>query len=67
MEDSPRVARLKRGDWSFGHDGKHFGVGTETCPSGLHHHCDDFCRRPTKEELRLAGIDPAEFKIRSRA
>ncbi len=63
----PRVvARLRSGDWSFGHDGQHHGIGTPDCPRELHHHHDEFCTRPTLAELRAAGIDPATFKARSR-
>lgn len=68
MADNPRVARLKNGDWSFGHDGMHQGsMGKKDCPREWHHHHDDFCRLPTLGELREAGIDPNDFKVRSRA
>lgn len=66
MADTPRVARLKSGDYSFGHSGTHHGVGTEDCPRDRHHHHDDFCRMPTPLELQEAGVDPEEFKARSR-
>ncbi len=32
----------------------------------LHHHHDEFCQLPTNEELLAAGIDPKDFKARSR-
>ena len=60
------VKRLKMGDWSFGHAGRHHGIGTKDCPRELHHHHDEFCSTPTNEELLAAGIDPKEFKARSR-
>ena len=64
----PRVVeRLKGGDWSFGHAGRHHGIGSEDCPRELHHHHDEFCSRPTLRELLAAGIDPNEFQLRSRA
>jgi hypothetical protein len=66
MADSPRVARLKSGDMSFGHQGTHMGVGTEDCPHDRHHHHDEVCRMPTKLELQEAEIDPNEFKARTR-
>jgi hypothetical protein len=62
-----RIKRLKDGDWQFGHGGTHHGVGTEDCPKWLHHHHDEFCALPTDLELMTAGIDPKEFKVRSRA
>lgn len=62
-----RIDRLKMGDWSFGHAGRHHGVGTEDCPRHLHHHHDEFCALPTIKELRTAGIDPNNFRARSRA
>ena len=61
-----RVARLRMGDWSFGHAGRHHGNGAEDCPRELHHHHDEFCLLPTVSELREAGIDPSEFRARSR-
>jgi hypothetical protein len=61
-----RVRRLLAGDYSFGCDGTHRGYGSEECPRQPHHHHDDFCQRPTDEELRLAGIKPEEFKMRNR-
>lgn len=61
------VARLKSGDWSFGHAGRHYGNGTEGCPRETeHHHHDEFCSRPTLLELRMAEINPNDFKPRSR-
>lgn len=60
------VERLKSGDWSFGHAGKHHGKGTKDCPRRLHHHHDEFCLRPSNAELRAAGIEPKDFKSRSR-
>lgn len=60
------VKRLKMGDWSFGCAGRHHGRGTKECPVWLHHHHDEFCSIPTNEELLAAGIDPKEFKARSR-
>jgi hypothetical protein len=65
--DPAVVERLKRGDWQFGHAGRHHGTGAPDCPRELHHHHDEFCSRPTMAELRAAGIDPADFKPRSRA
>jgi len=65
--DTPRVTRLKNGDWSFGHAGTHEGNGTEDCPAEPHHHHDIFCADPTFYELHLAGIDHKKFKVRSRA
>lgn len=69
MSNQPRwnvVARLKQGDHSFGHAGRHHGVGTPECPRELHHHHDEFCIPPTISELVLAGIDPNTFEQRSR-
>lgn len=63
----PRVVqRLKSGDWSFGHSGRHVGNGTEDCPRIPHHHHDEFCSLPTPAELRAAGIKLKDFKARSR-
>jgi hypothetical protein len=62
-----RIERLRSGDWSFGCDGRHYGNGSEGCPLERHHHHDAFCRPPTQMELHEADIDPAEFKVRSRA
>ena len=56
------VERLLRGDWSFGHDGNHYGIGTKNCPKELHHHHDEFCRMPSLAELAAAGIPPENFK-----
>lgn len=67
MDRIARIERLKRGNWQFGHDGMHGGIGTDDCPIELHHHCDIFCKRPSKLELIEAGIDPKEFEIKSRA
>jgi hypothetical protein len=61
-----RSIRLKTGNWQFGHGGSHHGTGTEECPRELHHHCDMFCDEPTKQELRRAGINPKDFRSRSR-
>lgn len=57
-----RIERLKMGDWSFGHD----GIGTDECPKWPHHHHDIFCKLPTVDELQAAGINPNDFKARSR-
>jgi hypothetical protein len=65
--ESRRIERLRRGDWQFGHQGRHNGVGTEECPRELHHHHDEFCDSPTDVELRAAGIEPEDFRARSRA
>ena len=64
--DNPRIARLKMGNWQFGHHGMHRGVGTKDCPKERHHHHDLFCATPTVFELQQAGIDPAEFRARTR-
>jgi hypothetical protein len=64
---SARVQRLERGDFSFGHAGRHHGVGTEDCPKELHHHHDEFCSLPTFKELKQAGINPNDFRAKSRA
>lgn len=64
--DQQIVRRLISGDWSFGHDGQHHGIGTVGCPIELHHHCDEFCRQPTREELFAANINPKDFKVRKR-
>jgi hypothetical protein len=61
------VEKLKSGDWQFGHQGMHHGNGSPGCPRELHHHHDEFCQMPTNEELLAAGINPEEFKPRSRA
>lgn len=66
-ENNARVYRLASGDWQFGHDGRHHGVGSEDCPKHLHHHHDEFCAAPTMTELKQAGIDPKDFRPRSRA
>ena len=66
-DNNARVYRLASGDWSFGHAGRHHGIGTQDCPMELHHHHDEFCSLPTVTELRQAGIDPKEFRVRSRA
>lgn len=60
------VAKLLSGDWQFGHAGIHLGNGTKDCPLHLHHHHDEFCMLPTKQELHAVGIDPKDFKARSR-
>lgn len=60
------VERLKMGDWSFGHAGRHHGNGSPGCPRELHHHHDEFCTTPTDAELRAAGIDPHDFRATSR-
>ena len=62
-----RIKKLKRGDYQFGHAGSHHGVGTEECPTKLHHHHDYFCQPPTFDELIDAGIDPDTFEVKSRA
>lgn len=64
--ESPRIIRLRNGDWSFGHGGTHHGVGTEECPTKRHHHCDDFCSSPSSLELMEAGINPRSFTEQSR-
>lgn len=61
-----RIERLKAGDWSFGHEGRHRGPGSEDCPRYMHHHHDAFCRWPTYAEVVAAGIDPREFRVASR-
>lgn len=63
---NPRIEKLRRGDWQFGHVGEHHGIGSEDCPRYLHHHHDEFCDLPTETELWIAGIDPKDFKNRSR-
>lgn len=65
-ESELRIQRLKAGDWSFGCDGTHHGTGAKGCPKRRHHHHDAFCQHPTLFELRKAGINPAEFKVKSR-
>jgi hypothetical protein len=67
LYESPRVKRLKMGDWSFGCAGHHMGTGAEDCPKGFHHHHDEFCAKPNILELKAAGIDPAKYRMRSRA
>ena len=62
-----RLARLRMGDRSFGHDGRHHGIGTKDCPREMHHHHDEFCDRPTAAELRAVGLDPKTFRSSSRA
>jgi protein gp37 len=43
----PIDLRLVRGlDGQYGHAGSHFGVGTDECPLGRHHHHDDRCTFP---------------------
>ena len=64
---SARIEKLKRGDWQFGHAGRHRGTGAPDCPRDSHHHHDEFCDLPTDEELEAAGIDPETFRARSRA
>jgi len=64
--NSSVVNRLRVGDWSFGCDGTHVGRGVD-CPRGPHHHHDEFCRYPTRNELLAAGINPKTFKATSRA
>jgi hypothetical protein len=66
MCDPRVVERLRNGDWSFGCDGLHHGSGSLDCPIELHHHHDEFCHRPTSQELEAAGIKREDFKIRSR-
>jgi hypothetical protein len=66
IERDKRVERLRGGDWSFGHAGTHHGDGGPGCPRNHHHHCDEFCRLPSREELQAAGIDPAKFTVKSR-
>jgi len=64
----PRVVRrLKMGDWSFGCAGTHHGNGAPDCPRESHHHHDEFCHTPSLPELFAAGINPNDFKARSRA
>lgn len=61
------VKRLKMGDLSFGCSGLHLGNGSEDCPDDvLHHHHDEFCQNPTIRELIEAGIEPTNFRPRSR-
>jgi hypothetical protein len=64
--DDRRIKRLRAGDWSFGHDGMHNGVGTIDCPYLSHHHHDVYCDLPTIDEVLAAGIDLNEFRVRSR-
>lgn len=67
MTNNPNVvARLKSGDWQFGHAGVHRGTGAPDCPRALHHHHDEFCQMPTFSELMEAGINPLDFKAKSR-
>lgn len=62
-QDSPRVARLKSGNWNFGCSSKHYGDGSEGCPKHVpHHHHDMFCSEPSLKELSEAGIDYADFR-----
>lgn len=61
-----RIEYLRRGYNQFGHAGRHQGSGRPDCPRELHHHHDVFCEYPTEAELVEAGIDPEEFKARSR-
>jgi len=61
-----RLERLKSGDWQFGCDGQHTGIGIPGCPRERHHHHDYFCEQPTNNELRLAGVDPKDFRSRRR-
>ncbi len=65
-ETNRRIDRLKRGDWSFGHSGRHYGIGCIECPLRLHHHHDEFCIMPNRSELITAGIDPDVFRPKSR-
>ncbi len=66
-EDDVRITRLKNGNWSFGCQGRHNGIGTLECPFESHHHHDEFCKLPSKYELIAAGITPHIFRPRSRA
>lgn len=67
LDHKARVDRLKSGDYSFGCAGMHRGSGNDgDCPYWLHHHHDEFCAFPTLDELLEAGIEPEEFRIRSR-
>ena len=61
-----RIARLKSGNWKFGHEGTHRGIGSEICPIEPHHHHDEFCFNPSNIELMVAGIFPGEFKVQKR-
>lgn len=66
MSNPQVVKRLRMGDYSFGHAGRHHGNGSPGCPIELHHHHDEFCRLPTRNEVIAAGLDPKEFRVRSR-
>lgn len=54
--ESPRILRLRSGDYSFGHGGMTKGI----------HMCDDFCASPSSLELMEAGINPRNFVEQSR-
>lgn len=62
-----RIDRLRRGNWQFGHDGRHHGNGSPECPLALHHHHDEFCSLPAPYELFEAGISLKEFHAASRS
>lgn len=66
IESSPRIERLRSGNWQFGCRGYHHGIGRPNCPVNLHHHHDEFCQDPTEGELLAAGINPRKFAVRSR-
>jgi hypothetical protein len=53
--ESRRIERLRRGDWQFGHQGRHNGVGTEECPRELHHHHDEMVPL-NPNMLRVGGV-----------
>lgn len=36
----------KRLPRQWGCDGRHYGNGTKECPRELHHHHDEFCKKP---------------------
>lgn len=67
LVNTPRVIRLRTGNWQFGCSGKHRGNGSVECPFELHHHHDDCCKLPSTAELMAAGINPHEFRPRTRA
>jgi hypothetical protein len=61
-----RIEALKQGRTDWGCQGRHHGNGTPECPRELHHHHDDFCRRPTAQEMTAAGVTMPENGWRSR-
>lgn len=65
MIDNRRIVALKAGRLQWGHDGMHHGNGSPDCPRELHHHHDEFCKLPTPQECRIAGVTETQWHSRA--